>query len=83
MCLKVNLGSIIIVENKGRCIALSFLATIWIECHFPLKDPIVDFLRSLFKSIVDVFMSCTIENREVTSANHLASGDKPSGKLLI
>ena len=62
---------------------LSLLATIWIESHFPLKGPIIDFFRSLFNSIVDVFISCTTENREVSSANSLALDDKPSGKSLI
>ena len=41
------------------------------------------FFRSLFNSIVDVFISCTTENREVSSANSLALDDKPSGKSLI
>ena len=30
-----------------------------------------------------MFISCTTENREVSSANSLALDDKPSGKSLI
>ena len=94
MCLRVNLGNIVIAEKQRRTYRLfkfsagydflSLLATIWIESHFPLKGPIIDFFfRSLFNSIVDVFISCTTENREVSSANSLALDDKPSGKSLI
>ena len=41
------------------------------------------FFRSLFNSIVDVFISCTTENREVSSGHSLALDDKLSGKSLI
>ena len=40
------------------------------------------FFRALLNSIADVFISCTIENREVSSANSSALDDKPSGKSL-
>ena len=38
---------------------------------------------SPFNSIADVFISCTAENKEVSSANDLAFDDKPSDKSLI
>ena len=41
------------------------------------------FFRSLFNSITDAFISCTTENREISSANSLALDDKPPGKSLI
>ena len=37
----------------------------------------------MFKSIPDAFMSCTTENREVSSAISWAFDDKPSDKSLI
>ena len=93
MFLSVNLGNIVIVKKQRRMCRLfyfsaeynflSLLATIWIESHFPLKDPIIDFFRSFFNSIADVFISGTTENREVSSANSLALDDKPSDKSLI
>ena len=91
MYLRVNLGNIVIVEKRRRMYRLfqfsaeydflSLLATIWIESRFPLKDSISHF-RSLFNSIVDVFISYTNENREVLSTNSLALDD-PSVKSLI
>ena len=41
------------------------------------------FIRPLFNLIADEFISCTIENREVSLANSLAFDDKPSDKSLI
>ena len=55
MCLRVNLGNIVIVEKQRRLCRLfkfsaeydflRFLATIWNESHFPLKGPIIDFFQ--------------------------------------
>ena len=94
MCLRVNLGNIVTFEKQRRTCHLfyfsaeydflSLLATIWIESHFPLKCPINDFFfKSLFNLLADVFISCTTENKEVSSANSLALDNKPSGKSLI
>ena len=59
---------------------LSLLATIWFESHFSLKGPVIDFFQV---TVADVFILCTMENREVSSANSLALDYKPSGKSLI
>ena len=94
MCLRVNLGNSVIVEKQRRMCRLfkfsaeydflSLFPTIWLESHFPLKGPIiVFFFRSLFNSVVDVFILCVTENRKVSSANSLSLDDKPSGKSLI
>ena len=72
MFLRVNLGNIFIVEKQRRMCRLfsfsaeydflSLLPTIWIEIHFPFfRGPNIGFLRSLFSSIADVFISCTMK----------------------
>ena len=94
MFLRVNLGNIVIVEKQRRMCRhfqfsaeynfLSLLATIRIESHFPLKDPIIDFFPvTSNSSIADTFISCTTENKDVSSATSLAFDDKPSYKSLI
>ena len=87
-----NLRNIVTVEKqRSMCRLLNFfaeynflslLAAIWIENRFPLKGPIIDFFRSLFNSIADVFISCITENKEVSLANSLAFDDKRSDKSL-
>ena len=93
MFLRVDLGNIVIVEKQRRMCRLfqfsaeydflSLFATIWIESCFLLKGSIIDFFRSLLNSTADVFISCTTENRKVSSTNNLAFDDKPSDKSLI
>ena len=41
------------------------------------------FFKSFFNSTADAFTSCTIKNREVSLASHLAFDNKPSDKSLI
>ena len=83
----------LLLKGEAECVSffqfsaeydlLSLLATIWIESHFPLKEPIIDFLQVTVNSIADFFIWYTTENREVSSAKSLALDDKPSGKSLI
>ena len=85
--------TLLLLKSKGGCVVFfNFLLNIisWacflrsgLKVIFHWKAQSLIFFRSLFNSIVDVFISCTTENREVSSANSLALDDKPSGKSLI
>ena len=52
-----------------------------VEAHFPLIGPV--FRKSLLSSFAEVFLSCTTEKREVSSANNLGLEDKSSDRSLI
>ena len=85
--------TLLLSKRKEWCVA--FLTSCWIwflelACYyldwksFSIEVPNYWFFyKSVFKSIADVFISCTTENREVWSANSIALDDNPSGKSLI
>ena len=90
---KITWETLLLLKSKGGCGAFfNFLLNMisWacllrsgLKVIFHWKAQSLIFFRSLFNSIVDVLMSCTTENREVSSANSLALDNKPSGKSLI
>ena len=41
------------------------------------------FCKSLLSSFAEMFLSCTAEKREISSANNSGLEDKPSERLLI
>ena len=59
-------------------ISWAYLQRFGLKVIFQSKTNHWFFFRSLFNSIADVFILCTAENREVSSANSLAFDDKPS-----
>ena len=85
--------TLLLLKSKGGCVTFfNFLLNMisWacllrsgLKVIFHWKAQSLIFFRSLFNSIADVFISCTTENREVSSANSLALDDKQSGKSLI
>ena len=89
---KLTWETLLLLKSKGGCVTFfNFLLNISWACLqqsglkviFHWKAQSLIFLRSLFDSIADVFISCTTENRDVLSANSLALDDKPSGRSLI
>ena len=56
---------------------LGLFRFIWIKGHFPLVDPIWNFLKSSFNSLVHCFKSWTTEKRDVSSAKSLVADDNP------
>ena len=86
-------GTLLLLKSKGECVAFfNFWLTIisWacllrsgLKVVFHWKAKSLIFFRSPFNSIADVFISCTTENREVSSEDSLVFDDKPSSKSLI
>ena len=48
---------------------LSLFSRVWIEVHFPLKGPVTYISKSLLRSFADIWVPCTTEKKEVSSAN--------------
>ena len=62
---------------------LSLFVRVWIKVHFPFKSPVTISSKSSLRSLAEVLISLTTENREVSSANSLHSLLRPSDKSLI
>ena len=56
---------------------LSLFSRIWIKIHFPLKNPVINYFEIFVRSFADIWVSCTMENKEV-STNSFASIMRPS-----
>ena len=90
---KLTWETLLLLKSKGECVAFfnfllnmiswAFLLRSGLKVNFHWKVQSLIFFRSLFNSIADVFISCTTENRELSSPNSLALDNKPSGKSLI
>ena len=57
----------------------NLFARVWIEIHFSLENPIINFSSSF----ADVFMSCVTDNKDVSSVNSLALEERPFARSLI
>ena len=85
--------TLLLLKSKEGCVVffnfllnmISWACLLWsgVKVIFHWKAHSLIFFRSLFNSITDAFISCTTENREISSANSLALDDKPPGKSLI
>ena len=74
--------TLLLLKSKGGCVAFfkfllnmiswAYLLRSGLKVILHWKAQSLIFFRSLFNSIADVFLSCTSENREVSSANSLA-----------
>ena len=90
---KLTWETLLLLKSKGGCVAFfNFLLNMisWacllrsgLKVVFHWKAQSLIFFWPMSNSIADVSISCTTENREVSSANSLALDDKTSGKSLI
>ena len=62
---------------------LSLFIRVWIKFTFHLKAQLPILPKSSLRSLTEVLISVTTENREVSSANSLHSLLRPSDKSLI
>ena len=78
--IEINNGVVIFLEKitSWTCLVMSGLNNIFNLCaHSEIL------LRSLFNIFAERVESCTVENKEVSSANNLTSEFKLSGKWFI
>ena len=64
---------------------LGLFARIWIEIHFLLESPIINFSQVIIiiSSFADVFMPCVTENKDMSSANSLELEERPFARYLM
>ena len=70
------------LPGKNNFICL-FIGIRGVKLHFPLISPLVDFSKSAFNSVTDLFTPETFEKRKVSSAKLLHIKVISSSRSLI